>query len=163
MRTMPGSWPPHELPSLTDDTCAVTSKAAKRYNCIAWAAGNDTRNWWPDPMGVGYWPANVPRVVTFDAFLKAFGTLGYKLCNDNSLEVGLEKIAIFGRIGQDGLLNPTHAALQLESGEWTSKLGPFEDVSHKTLDDVAGPAYGTATFYMSRRRRPRRSAAAGTR
>jgi hypothetical protein len=45
---------------------------------------------------------------------------------------------------------PTHAALQLPSGEWTSKLGPFEDISHAHENDVNGPAYGAVRFYMSR-------------
>jgi hypothetical protein len=149
---MPGSWPQHELPNLSDKTCEITSPAKRRYNCIAWAAGSDTRNWWPDPVGVGFWPAGVPREVTFNAFLAAYRTLRYEVCTNASLEPGLEKIAIFGQLNVAGLLEPTHAALQFESGEWTSKLGPFEDVRHKTLDAVEGPAYGTALFYMARRR-----------
>jgi hypothetical protein len=128
--------------------------ASRQYNCIAWAAGNDTHWWWPDPMGVGRWPANVPRVVTMDAFVKAYETLGYQLCYDNSLEVGLEKVAIFGKTNPaDGSVFPTHAALQLESGEWTSKLGPLEDVRHKTVEAADGPLYGRAHYYLSRPRR----------
>jgi hypothetical protein len=149
---MPGSWPQHELPHLSDNTCEITSPAKRRYNCIAWAAGSDTRNWWPDPVGVGFWPAGVPREVTFNAFLAAYRTLGYEVCANALLEAGLEKIAIFGQLNAAGLLEPTHAALQLDSGDWTSKLGPFEDVRHKTLDAVEGPVYGTALFYMARRR-----------
>jgi len=150
---MPGSWPQHELPHLTDDTCEVTSMPSRQYNCIAWAAGNDGYNWWPDPMGVGRWPSGAPRVVTMEAFVKAYETLGYKLCYDNSLEPGLQKVAIYGKTNPvDGTTIPTHAALQLESGEWSSKLGPFEDVRHKTLDDVNGPAYGRAFYFMSRPR-----------
>jgi hypothetical protein len=105
-------------------------------------------------MGVGHWPAGAPRTVTIDAFMKAYATLGYKLCYDGSLEPGLQKIAIFG-VGASGSEVPTHAALQLESGEWTSKLGPFEDVRHKTVDAVNGPIYGKAVCYMSRSRPPR--------
>lgn len=149
---MPGSWPEHELPNLTDETCEITSPARRRYNCIAWAAGNDTRNWWPDPDGYGYWPHGLPREVTLNAFIQAYGTLGYGVCDNNSLEQGQEKIAIFGKLNADGLLEPTHAALQLESGEWTSKLGPFEDVRHNSLEAVEGPVYGTAMLYMSRAR-----------
>lgn len=149
---MPGSWPQHELPNLTDATCEITSPAKRRYNCIAWAAGNDTRNWWPDPAGIGFWPPSIPREVTFNAFLAAYRTLGYEVCADASLQQGTEKIAVFGQLNADGLLEPTHAALQLESGLWTSKLGPFEDVRHATLEAVEGPVYGTALFYMSRKR-----------
>lgn len=147
-----GSWPKHELPYLTADSCQITSNASRGYNCIAWAAKDEFHNWWPDPMGVGYWPAGVPRTVTVDAFMQAYMTLGYKLCFDGSLEAGLEKIAIFAT-GPQGSEIPTHAALQLESGEWTSKLGPFEDVRHKTVDAVNGPVYGKPICYMSRQRR----------
>jgi hypothetical protein len=151
MKVMLGSWPSHELPHLNADSCTVMSKASRRYNCIAWAARNELRNWWPDPMGVGYWPPNIPRQVTVEAFMRAYETLGYGLCFDGSLEKGLEKIAIFGK-GPKGEELPTHAALQLESGEWTSKLGPFEDVRHKTVDAVNGPTYGKVICYMSRPR-----------
>jgi hypothetical protein len=146
-----GSWPPHELPNLTAESCEVTSVSDPLYNCIAWAAGNNTNNWWPDPWGIGYWPAGVPRLVTRESFIQAYATLGYKPCKDGSLETGLEKIAIYG-LGQTGLEVPTHAALQLESGEWTSKLGPFEDVRHKTIHAVNGPIYGKPICYMSRKR-----------
>lgn len=84
--------------------------------------------------------------------MRAYGTLGYTLCFNESPEVGLEKIAIYGMRNADGSVTPTHAALQLESGEWTSKLGPFEDVRHNTVDDVRGPVYGTRICCMSRPR-----------
>ena len=150
---MPGSWSPNDFPNLTPDTCEVTSEAKKRYNCIAWAAGNNTRNWWPTPGPEAYWPPGVPREVTFDAFIRAYKTLGYEVTDNNTLEPGLEKIAIFGKLNLDGLLEPTHAALQLASGEWTSKLGKLEDIQHVTLAGVEGPIYGTAMFYMVRPRR----------
>lgn len=149
---MAGSWPPQELPYLTDDTCEVTSPAVRRYNCIAWAAGKDDHNWWPDPMGIGHWPIGVPREVTVDAFMRAYETEGYKLCLTPNLEPGIEKIALFGVKNPDGSTSPTHAALQLESGEWTSKLGPFEDVKHPDLESVNGPVYGKPVLFMCRPR-----------
>jgi len=146
-----GSWSPEELPGLSPKSCKITSEASTQYNCVAWAAKDETNYWWPDPMDVGYWPPGVPRTVTRGAFIKAFGTLGYKKCLDGSLEPHLEKIAIFGT-GSSGLEIPTHVALQLESGEWTSKLGPFEDIRHKTIHAVNGPVYGKPICYMSRPR-----------
>ena len=50
---------------------------------------------------------------------------------------------------------PTHAALQLESGAWTSKLGDFEDIEHVTVDAVNGPLYGRPVAFLSRRRTER--------
>lgn len=149
---MPFSWSPEDHPFLTEDTCEITSPPSRQYNCIAWAAKDSTRNWWPDPWRVGYWPLGVPRRVTVEAFMEAFARQGYKLCLNASLEPTLEKIAIFGKETSDGTVIPTHAALQLESGEWTSKLGALEDVRHKKLESVNGPAYGKPVCLMARPR-----------
>lgn len=103
-------------------------------------------------MGIGYWPPSVPREVTVEAFVLAYETLGYRLYFTGSLEGKLEKIAIFAIRNLDGSVTPTHAALQLESGEWTSKLGKLQDIRHKSVDSVNGPLYGTVFCYMSRPR-----------
>ena len=149
---MLGNWPPHELPNLTANNCDVKSPATKRYNCLAWAAGEDFRNWWPDPMGIGYWPPGIVRAVTTQAFLLAYGTLGFTLCFDGTLEAGVEKLAIYGK-GQTGAEEPTHAAVQLETGHWTSKIGRFEDITHTTPNAVGGPVYGAVICYLARPRR----------
>ena len=39
----------------------ITSPRTVAYNCIAWAAGETQRKWWPDKVGVAYWPKGVPR------------------------------------------------------------------------------------------------------
>lgn len=150
---MPGTWPQHELPNLTEDNCTITSAASRQYNCLAWAAGEDFRNWWPDTLDIGYWPPNVDRSVTTPAFMAAYGTLGFTLCFDSALEPGIEKLALYGK-GPPGAELPTHAALQLESGQWTSKLGPFEDICHSTAEAVGGPVYGIVICYLGRPRRP---------
>jgi hypothetical protein len=150
---MPGSWPPNEFPYLTDATCEVTSPATGRYNCIAWAAKDDRRWWWPDPLGIGYWPLSANRRdISLSGFVAAFESLGYQLCLSESLEVGLEKIAIYGIQDAGGTVLPTHAALQLPSGEWTSKLGNFEDITHPIVDSVCGPVYGRTLAFMVRPR-----------
>jgi hypothetical protein len=148
---MPGSWPQDDFPDLNSNNCTITSKATRQYNCLAWAAGEAIRRWEPDPFGIYYWPPGIPRTLTVDAFVLAYGTLGFKLCFDGSLEVGVEKLAIF-TITRGTILVPTHAALQLESGLWTSKLGDFEDISHTTVDALNGPVYGSVFCYLSRPR-----------
>ncbi len=104
-------------------------------------------------MGIGYWPPNVVRAVTTEVFLRAYGTLGFTLCFDGSLETGIEKIAVYGK-GAAGAEVPTHAALQLENGQWTSKIGVFEDISHVASD---GTVYGIELLDANRQltRRPR--------
>jgi hypothetical protein len=103
-------------------------------------------------MAKDYWPPGAPREVTIPAFLEAFGTLGFKLCFDGTLQPGIEKLAIYGK-GAAGSEIPTHAALQLENGEWTSKIGRFEDIHHKTAAAVEGPIYGRMVCYLGRPRR----------
>lgn len=150
---MPGSWPQSELPYLDSTTCIVTSGATRKYNCLAWAAGDSHRRWEPDPDEDYYWPPGVPRKLTIEAFVLAYNTLGFNVCFSAALENGVEKIAIFAIERNDRKI-PTHAALQLETGTWTSKLGDFEDIEHPAVDAVNGPAYGQPVIYM---RRPRPS------
>jgi hypothetical protein len=95
-----------------------TSPRTSRYNCIAYAAGDEHRWWWPDPDGIYYWPHGVQRSEHLAAFQRAFETLGYTLASDGSVEPGYEKVAIFA-LGT----KPTHAAKQLPNGRWSSKLG----------------------------------------
>jgi hypothetical protein len=46
---------------------------------------------------------------------------------------------------------PTHAAWQLGSGRWTSKLGELEDIEH-ALRDLEGTEYGAVALVMKRPR-----------
>lgn len=151
---MPGSWSPTEFPNLNATNHNITSAADRRYNCIAWAAGENIRKWWPDRHNIGFWPRGVPREETIQAFFQAYGTLGYQPCFSGALEDGVEKVAIYGVRNQDGTVSPTHASVQLLSGEWSSKLGDFEDISHSSADAVSGPLYGNVVYYLSRPRRP---------
>ena len=48
-------------------------------------------------MGQYYWPDDAPRTLTRDAFLRAYSTLGFRLCFDGNLEDCIEKIAIYGK------------------------------------------------------------------
>ena len=148
---MPGSWPESEFPYLNSTTCTITSGASRKYNCLAWAAGENHQRWEPDLGEDWYWPPGVPRELTFPAFVLAYSTLGFNVCFSSALEEGMEKIAIFG-IERSGVKVPTHAALQLETGSWTSKLGDFEDIEHPAVDAVSGPIYGRPIVYMQRPR-----------
>ena len=83
-----------------------TSPPTKRYNCIAWAVGDDTRWWWPDPENVSYWPPAAPRRCTISAFEKAFATMGFTPTSNSDFESSKEKIVLY--VNADG--SPTHAA-----------------------------------------------------
>jgi hypothetical protein len=129
-----------EFPRLTADNHRVTSPESPDYNCVAWSAG-DTQHWWQPGV---YWPVPVASY-GLDALELAFRTLGYEPCPDGSLEPGFEKVALYAS-GQFY----THAARQLPSGKWTSKLGRLEDIEHDNPEDVAGGAYGEVSGFMRR-------------
>jgi hypothetical protein len=146
---MLGSWFQRDLPFLNTGNCEITSPATARYNCLAWATGNN-RQWW-DPNPLYRWPKDVPREISLDAFLALYEKQGFAICIGGQVEKDFEKIAIFAK-KIDGRTIPTHAARQLESGEWTSKLGPCEDITHKTVDAVKGPLYEDVIYFMSRKK-----------
>jgi len=133
------------FPRLAADNYRETSSADWEYNCIAWAAGVTNAWWWPVPGR--YWPPGIPREESLAAFLAAFATFGYAPGAGPELEVDVEKVALYAR-GE----TPTHAARQLPSGVWTSKLGPSIDIEHDTPEAVAGGVYGEIVGVLSRRR-----------
>lgn len=124
-----------------------TSPVDKKYNCIAYAAGDLAHWWWPFPMNVPevYWPPGVAREESLDAFRAVFVRLGYVECARDELETGFEKIALF--VDEHGI--PSHAARQQSNGRWISKLGEREDIEHD-LRDLEGAAYGTVAITMKR-------------
>lgn len=138
----------HTFPNLKPDNYRVTSPQDTAYNCIAWAAGDSSRWWWPSPYGGSYWPSNVPKSDTLEIFILAFEQNGYEQCEDTSFEEGYEKVAIY----VDNNREPTHAARQLVSGEWTSKLADGVDIQHQDPTGVEGELYGSVAAVLRRRR-----------
>jgi hypothetical protein len=137
------------FPALVAAGYEITSPATHAYNCIAYAVGDHEQWWWPDSMGVGYWPPHIPREESIAAFLEAFCSLGYEMCADASFtKEGFDKIALYA-IGE----TPTHAARMDLDGHWTSKLGPSEDIRHD-LADLEGEVYGKVTCYLQRPMEP---------
>jgi hypothetical protein len=135
------------FPKLGTTPHRITSPYDRRYNCIAWAAG-DTDNWWePDEDGIGYWPSAVPREYSLDAYLRAFESVGFECCDSSDLEPGFEKVAVFAKT-----TGPTHAARQLADGKWTSKLGRSEDIEHvlEALAGDDGDEYGQVVQILKR-------------
>lgn len=138
---------PH-WPNLRDEDFTESSEETTEYNCIAHAAGNAAAWWWPS--GINYWPPSVPEEWTLDAFRQAYATLGYDICDNQDLEAGFEKVAIY----TDAEGRPTHAARQLPDGRWTSKLGSLIDIDHANLDCLAGGGYGSVSLVLRRTRSP---------
>ena len=141
------------FPALKSDGYEITSDATTQYNCIAWAA-DDNQNWWePDPIGIFHWPPSAPREWTLNGIVAAFENLGYEKCDNGGLEQRFEKVAIFATMSGE----PTHAAWQRQDGRWSSKLGDLKDITHNTLNGVAGTKYGFPTIFLKRRRQKRKN------
>lgn len=144
-----------QIPRLGESGFSIHSPDDSDYNCIAWAAGDNKRLWWPGVNGVRigshYWP-NSNTSERLDNFENAFGTVGYERCDSSDYEDGYEKIAIY--VNEHGV--PKHAARQFSDGAWTSKLGSHEDILHGSVEGVCGwPAglfgYGKIAIFMRRK------------
>lgn len=133
------------FPMLKPSAYKLTSPATIEYNCIAWAAGDTETWWWPDSFDQYFWPSGIPREETIDAFVNAFEFLGYTICRDANYETGYEKVAIYAK--PDG--RPTHAARQVASEKWTSKIGQLEDIEHD-INSLSGAIYGEPIVFMKR-------------
>lgn len=136
---------PDDFPYLTAENHRRTSPATPAYNCVAWAAG-DTEHWWQPGA---YWrPADWPKDdAGLGALERAFRDLGYEDCGlDDQPEPGFTKVALYA----ESAFVYTHAARQLPSGKWTSKLGEGIDIEHDTPAAVAGGVYGEVMQIMKR-------------
>jgi len=115
------------------------------YNCIAYAAGNITE-WWSHLPGYK-WPAY--RSPAIWSLIDVFKALGYeeRPANDTAFDIKYDKLALYAK----GDLRK-HAARQLESGKWTSKLGEDEDIEHDNPDCLCGTKYGNIFCVMRKLR-----------
>jgi hypothetical protein len=135
------------FPNLTRKDYHVTSVDDINYNCINFAAGRQDAWWCPlNPDDGATWPDGVPKRWDIEALIILFNQIGYEVCETPEVEEGFEKVAIYRK--DDGW--PTHAARQLSSGAWKSKLGSWEDIEHRSLRCLEGDEYGTASVFMKR-------------
>lgn len=130
-------------PGLRGSGYEVTSEISDTYNCIAWAAGDNTI-WWSHTPG-NYWPDSVPRSPKAEALVQVFEALGYVVCDGQDVESGYDKVAVYALAGEW-----THATRQLPDGQWTSKVGQFEDITHPSLQNLTGAFYGDIHCIMRR-------------
>lgn len=135
------------FPQLKDEDYEQTSDQTDKYNCIAWAFKDTNNWWWPTPRYACYWPPGFERSNDLGVLVKIAEVHGYRECENGDHEPGYEKIALFVGNGVE------HAARQLQSGMWTSKMGECEDIEHKSLAPFEGDDYGKVAKYMRRYRK----------
>lgn len=140
------------FPNLAAAGYVITSPVTLMYNCYAWAAQDSTHWWEPGrTMSHYYWPPDVAATNTLAVHTQLFVMIGFAVCEDSKLEAGFEKVALYAHANGSA----SHAARQLISGVWTSKLGIYEDIEHNTLEALEGDVYGTVAQIL---RRPRSDA-----
>lgn len=136
-----------KFPKIKDTGYKVISPATKKYNCIGWSLG--LIDYWVWPNDRSFWPEDLIRDNKLSIFVKLYQELEYVICDNDRLEVDYEKIAIYIMPGTNIV---THAARQLETGKWTSKIGEYKDIEHNTLDCLTGSVYGMVSTVMKRKR-----------
>ena len=137
------------FPRLRDEPHALRSPATRRYNCIAFAGGDDVQRWSPERFC--YWPRRLDRTHSLRSYRALFAIEGYADCESRELVPGIEKIALYVVAGSDEVL---HAARQRDDGVWLSKLGDLADIEHASLESLEGDGeqYGRVALIMSRKR-----------
>ena len=139
-------WIDEDMPLLAAEGYQITSEATNEYNCIAYVLG-ETDRWWSHSAGADYyWPEHASRTPLIHSLIEAFAGLGFELCEDAGDEPGFSKIALYS----DEKGHWTHAAVQLPDGQWSSKLGALEDISHRTPQSLESDLYGDVQCFMRR-------------
>jgi len=133
------------FPGLVGTKWTPTSPYDDTYQCIAWAAGDTTRKWWPvNCPPAWFWPDGIPLIDDVVTFVRAFETLGYKPTTSSAFRIGRQKVAIYAKL--DGTV--THMSRQHFLGRgWLSKLGDLEDIVHPTLESIEGDPSPTSNEY----------------
>ena len=131
------------FPNLSSENFEFVGACTDRYNCIAYAAGDTTKWWWPN--GIDYWPPWATRDNRMESLKEAFAGLGYEQCDDSNVEEGYQKVALYGFQGRF-----EHAAVQMSNGRWCSKMGQGPIIEHSSPESLSGGPYGDAAAYMRR-------------
>lgn len=140
---------------LKDDEFEITSDSTPIYNCIGFAIGfMDVWVALGHPMKIPWfwWPETVPFSQDKDALIQTFEYFGFEKCDDDSIEMGWDKVALYGNDSQW-----LHAARIIGPDLYHSKLGCGHDIHHKgdksLLERTLKPAdsYGKVYQYMKRK------------
>lgn len=145
------NWTPSELqarfPKLRPDNWERRSNATPRYNCMAFANGDERHMWEPGkPGGMYYWPPTVRQDNTADTWEEVFLKKGYKRTDNCEMEVGFEKVAIYVSLED---MDASHVAIS-DGFVWLSKLGKQQDIAHSSLDLLEGDEYGIVDRVLKR-------------
>ena len=83
------------FPNLAAAGYSPKSEQTPVYNCVAYAAGDETRRWEGFREGGYHWPDGAREGHSLDALLSAFEALGYSVCDSATLETDFEKVSLY--------------------------------------------------------------------
>jgi hypothetical protein len=144
-----------KFPKLVAGIYQRASVATARYNCVAFANG-DERHWWnPQPQLLKpkrryYWPPDIKKEWTLETLIEIFTSTGYEIIKNQEIEPGWEKVAIYVSLED---MEPSHVA-KSDGRVWKSKLGKGQDIEHYSLDVLEGDTvdeYGIVECVLGRR------------
>ena len=134
------------FPSLHHDiNWKINSPEDGSYNCLAYAAVITDKFFWPGNRPEYTWHKDVPMDTQLPTLILFYEKHEFIECENFDFENGYQKIALY--IKDDEI---THAARQLSTGLWCSKLGPSHDIIHSNPYTVEGNQYGRAVSAMKR-------------
>jgi hypothetical protein len=123
------------FPKLVVGAFEPISKATARYNCIAFAAG-DERHWWQGELigGRYYWPPHLRASTDIETVSQIFTSEGFVVTMNHEIEPGWEKVAIYASLDT---FEFSHVA-RSDGHVWKSKLGKGQDIYHYSLAVLEG-------------------------
>jgi hypothetical protein len=140
-----------KFPKLVSGSYQRKSLSTPRYNCVGFA-NKDERHWWEAGRYGGrfYWPPHVKQSNTVDVIAQIFISDGYTLTDNQEIEPGWEKIAIYVSLED---MEFSHVA-RSDGEVWKSKLGKGQDIDHHSLSVLEGDngdEYGIVDRILKRR------------
>ena len=83
----------NEFPNLYTEGFEIAEEPSGQYNCIAYAAEDTTKWWWPD--GINYWPPKATLDTRTQSLMEVLAELGYEQCDASDPEDSYQKVALY--------------------------------------------------------------------
>ena len=131
------------FPNLANEDFETVGEPSELYNCIAFAAGDTSKWWWPD--GINYWPPWATGTNRIESLIEVFAGLGYEHCDHNDTEGGYQRVALYEVDGE-----MKHAAMQMSNLRWRSKMGQGPVIEHDSPESLSAGICGSPTAFMRR-------------
>ena len=136
-----------------DTSFDLTSDCTPLYNCIGFAMGmRDVCVALGNPAGIAWswWPPTAHFDMNPSSLVEAFEYFGFSTCNDGTIEVDYDKVALYSKNGEW-----THAAIVETENLYHSKMGIWWDIVHRSGDLFHDEDYGDIFTFMKRHKSER--------